>query len=90
MDQRQNSGRGDGHDAAGGSACQHSGQGAFTKDAEVKGTTVAMDVPMRFSETPCQFGPTHRIGEDNDYVYGVVLGMSKEEIDRLTEEGVLV
>ena len=62
----------------------------FTKDAEVKGTTVAMDVPMRFSETPCQFGPTHRIGEDNDYVYGVVLGMSKEEIDRLTEEGVLI
>jgi benzylsuccinate CoA-transferase BbsF subunit len=62
----------------------------FTKDAAVKGTTVAMAVPMRFSETPCQFGPTHRVGEDNDYVYGVVLGMSREEMDRLTEEGVLV
>jgi crotonobetainyl-CoA:carnitine CoA-transferase CaiB-like acyl-CoA transferase len=62
----------------------------FDMSAELKGITVAMSVPIRFSETTCQFGPTHRIGEDNDYVYGQILGMSSQEIKRLTEEGVFV
>jgi crotonobetainyl-CoA:carnitine CoA-transferase CaiB-like acyl-CoA transferase len=29
------------------------------------------------------------LGEHNDYVFGQLLGLSKEEIARLTEEGVL-
>jgi crotonobetainyl-CoA:carnitine CoA-transferase CaiB-like acyl-CoA transferase len=50
--------------------------------------------PTRFSETPAyqgglvdRHGPNY--GEDNDYVYGRVLGISSEEIERLTQEGVI-
>jgi crotonobetainyl-CoA:carnitine CoA-transferase CaiB-like acyl-CoA transferase len=34
-------------------------------------------------------GPAPLIGQHNDYVLGEILGMSPEEIDRLTQEGVL-
>ncbi len=54
----------------------------------VAGTTVTWKEPIYFSETPCLFGPMHKVGEDNDYVYGEILGMSQEEIKKLTEEGV--
>lgn len=49
---------------------------------------VASRIPIAFSETPCLSGPYHRIGEDNDYVYGELLGMPREEIKRLADEGV--
>jgi crotonobetainyl-CoA:carnitine CoA-transferase CaiB-like acyl-CoA transferase len=50
---------------------------------------LAARLPMLFSDTPCLVGPYRRIGEDNDYVYGELLGMSAEEIRHLTEQGVL-
>ena len=34
-------------------------------------------------------GPAPLIGQHNDYVLGEILGMSRQEIDRLTQEGVL-
>ena len=34
-------------------------------------------------------GPAPLIGQHNDYVLGEILGMSSEEIDRLTQDGVL-
>jgi benzylsuccinate CoA-transferase BbsF subunit len=61
----------------------------FTKDAKT-GVGIAMRMPMLFSATPCQNGPTGYIGKDNEYVYGELLGMSKEEIRRLEQEGALV
>jgi hypothetical protein len=30
----------------------------------------------------------HKVGQDNNYVYGKLLGLSKEEIRKLTKEGV--
>ncbi|MDD5093186.1 MAG: CoA transferase [Dehalococcoidia bacterium] len=60
----------------------------FDRDASFAGPSLAMPVPVNFSETPCTFGPTGRIPEDNDYVYGQLLGMSENEIKRLTDEGV--
>jgi crotonobetainyl-CoA:carnitine CoA-transferase CaiB-like acyl-CoA transferase len=30
----------------------------------------------------------HKVGQDNNYVYGKLLGMSKKEIKELTREGV--
>jgi len=54
----------------------------------VAGTSPVFTEPIRFSETPCMFGPMHKVGQDNNYVYGKLLGMSKEEIRRLTKEGV--
>jgi benzylsuccinate CoA-transferase BbsF subunit len=54
----------------------------------VAGTTVTWKEPVYMSETPCMFGPMHKVGQDNDYVYGKLLGLSKAEIQKLTEEGV--
>ncbi|MFC1892501.1 CaiB/BaiF CoA transferase family protein [Chloroflexota bacterium] len=50
---------------------------------------ISSPVPVNFSETPLPFGHMHRIGEDNGYVYGELLGMSGDEIKALTEEQVL-
>jgi len=51
-------------------------------------------VPVKLSESPAYIGgridrgaPCY--GEDNNYVYGELLGMSGEEIKALAEEGVI-
>jgi hypothetical protein len=54
----------------------------------VAGKTVTWKEPTYLSDTPCMFGPMHKVGQDNDYVYGKLLGLSKAEIKKLTEEGV--
>ena len=59
----------------------------MTVGSPVAGKSVAMRVPMILSETPPRFGPVSRMGEDNEYVYGGILGMSAAEFKQLTEEG---
>lgn len=54
----------------------------------VAGKSPVFSYPIYFSETPLGFGPMHKVGQDNNYVYGKLLGMSKEEIKKLTKEGV--
>jgi len=44
--------------------------------------------PIHFSDTPFRFEPTPRIGQDNDYVYGNLLGLSADEMEVLRDEGV--
>ena len=41
--------------------------------------------PPKLSESPMDYGPYSNIGEDNDYVFKEVLGMSQSEVERLTE-----
>ena len=54
------------------------------------GAEILYTTPLRLSKTP---GDIRRhapsLGEDNDYVLGDLLGMSKEEIMRLEEERVI-
>jgi len=52
------------------------------------------EVPVKMSESPAYIGgrldrgaPCY--GEDNDYVYGELLGMSKREIEQLAADGVI-
>jgi len=45
-------------------------------------------VTFKLSETPGQLRLAPMLGEHNDYVYGELLGMSKEEIEHYTAEGV--
>ncbi|MEE8470377.1 MAG: CoA transferase [Dehalococcoidia bacterium] len=54
----------------------------------VAGKSPVFSEPIQFSETPVMFGPMHKVGQDNNHVYGKLLGMSKEEIRKLTKEGV--
>jgi benzylsuccinate CoA-transferase BbsF subunit len=47
-------------------------------------------LPPRLSETPgASDGPAPTEGGDNDYVFREVMGLTNEEITRLTEEGAL-
>ncbi len=54
-----------------------------------KGDSVAWTTPARLSETPMDFGHYSNIGEDNDYVFREVLGMSEAEVEALSENGAL-
>ncbi|MFI5394263.1 MAG: CaiB/BaiF CoA transferase family protein [Candidatus Binatia bacterium] len=50
---------------------------------------LAARLPILFSGMPCLAGPYRRIGEDNAYVYGDILGTPAEVIRDLTARGVL-
>jgi crotonobetainyl-CoA:carnitine CoA-transferase CaiB-like acyl-CoA transferase len=52
------------------------------------------EVPVKLSESPAHIGGrldrgAPNYGEDNNYVYGELLGMSSGEIKALGEEGVI-
>jgi len=58
------------------------------------GTWPVYELPMKFSRTPAYIGgPTNRgapgYGEDNEWVLTNLLGMTKTDVERLAEEGVL-
>jgi crotonobetainyl-CoA:carnitine CoA-transferase CaiB-like acyl-CoA transferase len=79
--------------------CEHDPQLAYLEWlTEVTGTKIGTwpvaEVPARLSESPAYIGgridrgaPCY--GEDNDYVYGELLGMSSPEIRELAEEGAI-
>ena len=52
-----------------------------------EGKGMASVVPVHMSGTPMVYGDYHNIGEDNEYVYGEVLGLSQDEIHRMTDNG---
>jgi len=48
---------------------------------------VILNPPWKLSETPTVFAkPSPLLGEHNDYVFGTLLGMQKQDITKLTEE----
>jgi len=53
------------------------------------GRTISDASPIRLSETPPGYRPAPLPGQDNDYVYGQLLGMSKAELAKLKEQGVI-
>ncbi|PYM94730.1 MAG: acyl-CoA transferase [Candidatus Rokuibacteriota bacterium] len=79
--------------------CDHDPQLAALKWlTEVTGTKIGRwplaEVPVKMSESPAHIGgrldrgaPCY--GEDNEYVYGELLGMSSQEIKALADEGVI-
>ena len=59
-------------------------------DHAVMGNVVLAGLPFRFADTPKgNYAAAPLLGEHNDYVFGDLLGLSREEIQRLTEEEVL-
>jgi len=79
--------------------CDHDPQlAALEWLTEVTGTKIGRwpvaEVPVKLSESPAYIGgridrgaPCY--GEDNEYVYGELLGMSSREIEELAAEGVI-
>jgi crotonobetainyl-CoA:carnitine CoA-transferase CaiB-like acyl-CoA transferase len=58
------------------------------------GTWPVAEVPVKMSETPPYIGGrvdrgAPNYGEDNEYVYGELLGMSQREMTELAEDGVI-
>jgi benzylsuccinate CoA-transferase BbsF subunit len=54
------------------------------------GKTISDATPIRLSDSPPGYNrPAPLLGQDNDYVYGELLGLSKGEIKRLKEQGVI-
>jgi len=61
-----------------------------TVEHPVMGEQVVFGVPWRFSKTPSIITKASPLmGESNDYVFGELLGLSDDEISRLTEEGAI-
>ena len=54
-----------------------------------KRDSLAWSTPVRLSETPMEFGHYSNVGEDNDYVFREVLGMSEYDVGSLMESGAL-
>jgi crotonobetainyl-CoA:carnitine CoA-transferase CaiB-like acyl-CoA transferase len=79
--------------------CDHDPQlAALSWLTEVTGTKIGRwpiaEVPIKMSESPAYIGGridrgAPGYGEDNDYVYGELLGMSSGEIEALAEAGVI-
>jgi len=66
---------------------QHRGFFVYLEHPEM-GTVGYEGVSFKLSETPGKLRRAPLFGEHNDYVYGEILGMSKEEIEHYTTEGV--
>jgi benzylsuccinate CoA-transferase BbsF subunit len=59
-------------------------------DHPVIGRALLAGLPFHFSDTPKgNYTVAPLLGQHNDYVFGELLGLSKDEIKRLTEEKVL-
>ena len=43
--------------------------------------------PIHFSDTSCRLEAMPRIGQDNDYVYGSLLGLSADEMEAVRDGG---
>ncbi len=54
-----------------------------------KRDSLAWTTPVKLSDTPMEFGHYSNVGDDNDYVFREILGMSASEIESLTENGAL-
>ena len=65
-------------------------RGFFTQvEHPILGKITFDTTPIKLSETPANsFRPASFLGQDNEYVYGKLLGLSQDEIMRLTKEGV--
>ena len=66
-------------------------RGIFTKvNHPILGEKTVVMPPWRFSETPAQvYKSAPLLGENNDEIFGGLLGMSKEEMDALKEAKVM-
>jgi len=54
------------------------------------GKTISDAVPIRLSDTPAGYTRAAPVlGQDNDYVYGELLGMSQAELVGLSEQGIV-
>jgi len=55
-----------------------------------KGTVVAAGIPLGLTGTPVRSGRSGAaVGEDNDHVFGTLLGMSREEMRACIEDGAI-
>ncbi len=54
-----------------------------------EGGSIAWSIPAHLSETPAELGHYSNIGEDNPYVFQELLGLPRQEFDRLCSDEVI-
>ena len=66
-------------------------RGFFTELGHTEpGRTISDAMPIKLSETPARYRRAAPVaGQDNDYVYGQLLGMSEEEVTELRQQGII-
>ncbi|MFC2020015.1 CaiB/BaiF CoA transferase family protein [Chloroflexota bacterium] len=65
-------------------------RGFFVQLDHAEGRTVSDASPIRLSDTPADYNRAAPVmGQDNDYVYGKLLGMSKDELAGLEEQAII-
>ena len=62
-----------------------------TPEPEGVGNRLHIGIPWKLSRTPAssEIPAAYALGQANDYVYGELLGMDQDEINRLEKEGVI-
>lgn len=55
----------------------------------VAGTMVQPAAPFKLSKAPARIGPAPRLGQDNERIYEDELGLSRADLSRLREQGVV-
>ncbi|MFH1775200.1 MAG: CoA transferase [Chloroflexota bacterium] len=69
---------------------QLTARGFFVQLDHAEGRTVSDATPIRLSDTPADYNrPAPVMGQDNDYVYGKLLGMRQDELGGLKEQGII-
>ncbi|MEK0338378.1 MAG: CoA transferase, partial [Nitrosopumilus sp.] len=54
------------------------------------GKTISDGTPIKLSDTPAKYNRAAPVlGQDNDYIYSELLGMSEDEVAELREQGVI-
>ena len=54
------------------------------------GRTISDATPIKLSDTPARYSRAAPVaGQDNEYVYGELLGMSEDEIAELRQQGII-
>ncbi len=54
------------------------------------GKTISDAVPIKLSDTPARYTRAAPVlGQDNDYIYGELLGMSEDELAELRQQGII-
>lgn len=78
----------DAHDLAQDPQLKH--RGFFVElDHPEMGRTISDANPIRLSDSPTSYRPAPLAGQDNDYVYGQLLELDKDEMNMLKEAGII-